>query len=78
MTIPFDCPTDNKADRKLLDDILYRGVVANKVRTDMQVRMDLVKNMMCNSWKYRMFSDTNFLMFCGRRVWGYLFDKDLD
>lgn len=25
-----------------------------------------------------MFSDTNFLMFCGRRVWGYLFDKDLD
>lgn len=78
VTIPFDCPTDNKADRKLLDDILYRGVVANKVRTDMQVRMDLVKNMMCNSWKYRMFSDTNFLMFCGRRVWGYLFDKDLD
>lgn len=44
----------------------------------MQVRMDLVKTMICNSWKYRMFSDTNSLMFYGRRVWEYLFDKDLD
>ena len=50
----------------------------NGKRSNMQVRVDLVKNMFRNSWKYRMFSDTNFLMFCGRRVLGYLFDKDLD
>lgn len=76
--IPFDCPKDDEADRRLLDDTLYRKATGNGKRSNMQVRIDLVKNMFCNSWKYRMFSDTNFLMFCGRRVWGYLFDKDLD
>lgn len=76
--IPFDCSVNGKADSRLLDDTLYRKTVSNIVRSDMQVRMDLVKTMICNSWKYRMFSDTNSLIFCGRRVWGYLFDKDLD
>lgn len=78
VTIPFDCPADDEADRRLLDDTLYRKAMADRQRTEMQVRMDLVKNMFRNSWKYRMFSDTNFFAFCGRRVWGYLFDKDLD
>lgn len=78
VTVPFDCPKDDEADRRLLDDTLYRKTCNNGKRSDMQVRIDLVKNMFRNSWKYRMFSDTNFLMFCGRRVWGYLFDKDLD
>lgn len=78
VTIPFDCPVDDEADRRLLDDTLYRKVCVNSKRSNMQVRIDLVKNMFNNSWKYRLFSDTNFLMFCGRRVWGYLFDKDLD
>lgn len=78
VTVPFDCPKDDEADRRLLDDTLYRKACNNGKRSDMQVRIDLVKNMFRNSWKYCMFSDTNFLMFCGRRVWGYLFDKDLD
>lgn len=78
VTVPFDCPKDDEADRRLLDDTLYRKTCNNGKRSDMQVRIDLVKNMFRNSWKYRMFSDTNFLMFCGRRIWGYLFDKDLD
>lgn len=78
VTVPFDCPKDDEADRHLLDDTLYRKTCNNGKRSDMQVRIDLVKNMFHNSWKYRMFSDTNFLMFCGRRVWGYLFDKDLE
>ena len=76
--VPFDCPKDDEADRRVLDDTLYRKATVDGERTDMKVRIDLVKNMFRNSWKYRMFSDTNFLMFCGRRVWGYLFDKDLD
>lgn len=78
VTVPFDCPKDDEADRRLLDDTLYRKACNNGKRSDMQVRIDLVKNMFRNSWKYCIFSDTNFLMFCGRRVWGYLFDKDLD
>ena len=78
VSVPFDCPKDDEADRRLLDDTLYRKNRAVDGRSDMQVRIYLVKNMFRNSWKYRMFSDTNFLMFCGRRVWGYLFDKDLD
>ena len=78
VSVPFDCPKDDEADRRLLDDTLYRKVCNNGKRSDMQVRINLVMNMFRNSWKYRMFSDTNFLMFCGRRVWGYLFDKDLD
>lgn len=78
VSVPFDCPKDDEADRRLLDDTLYRKVGGSGKRSNMQVRIDLVKNMFRNSWKYRMFSDTNFLMFCGRRVWGYLFDKDLD
>ena len=78
IAIPFDCPKDDEADRRLLDDTLYRKTKANKKHSKMQVRIGLVKNMLGNSWKYRMFSDTNFLAFCGRRVWGYLFDKDLD
>lgn len=78
VNVPFDCPKDDEADRRLLDDTLYRKVCNNGKRSKIQVRIDLVKNMFRNSWKYRMFSDTNFLMFCGRRVWGYLFDKDLD
>lgn len=76
--IPFDFPIDDKADRQLLNDILYRKRHTNSMRSSMQVRIDLIKTMVCNSWKYRMFSDTNFFMFCGRRVWGYLFDKNLD
>ncbi len=78
VTVPFDCPKDDEADRRLLDDTLYRKVCNNGKRSKIQVRINLVMNMFRNSWKYRMFSDTNFLMFCGRRVWGYLFDKDLD
>lgn len=78
VSVPFDCPKDDEADRRLLDDTLYRKVGGRGKRSNMQVRIDLVKNMFRNSWKYRMFSDTNFLMFCGRRVCGYLFDKDLD
>lgn len=78
IAIPFECPKDDEADRRLLDDTLYRKTKANKKQSKMQVRIGLVKNMFANSWKYRMFSDTNFLAFCGRRVWGYLFDKDLD
>lgn len=77
VNVPFDCPKDDEADRRLLDDTLYRKDCNNGKRSDMQVRINLVMNMFRNSWKYRMFSDTNFLMFCGRRVWGYLFDKDL-
>ena len=78
VAIPFDYPTDEEVDRRLLDNTLYRKHTGNSVRSDMRVRMDLVMSMICNSWKYRMFSDTNSLRFCGRRVWGYLFDKDLD
>lgn len=78
VNVPFDCPKDDESDRRLLDDTLYRKVCNNGKRSDMQVRINLVMNMFRNSWKYRMFSDTNFLMFCGRRVCGYLFDKDLD
>ena len=78
VSVPFDCPKDDEADRRLLDNTLYRKVCNNGKRSKIQVRINLVMNMFRNSWKYRMFSDTNFLMFCGRRVWGYLFDKDLD
>lgn len=78
VNVPFDCPKDDEADRRLLDDTLYRKVCNNGKCSKIQVRINLVMNMFRNSWKYRMFSDTNFLMFCGRRVWGYLFDKDLD
>lgn len=78
VSVPFDCPNDDVADRRLLDDTLYRKNEGNGNRSDMQVRIDLVKNMLRNNWKYRLFSDTNPLMFCGRRVWGYLFDKDVD
>ena len=77
VAIPFDCPKDEKADRLMIDDTLYRRTYTSAKRTDFQVRIDLVRNMLRNRWKYRLFSDTNFLMFCGRRVWGYLFDKDL-
>ena len=77
VSVPFECPKDDEADRRLLDDTLYRKNRTKSGRSAMQVRIDLVKNMFRNSWKYRMFSDTNFLMFSGRRVWGYLFDKDL-
>lgn len=76
VAIPFDCPHNDKADRLLLNDTLYRKTNAEGSRSDMQVRIDLVKNMFCNSWKYRMFSDTNFFIFFARRVWGYLFDKE--
>lgn len=78
VAIPFDSPEDEKADRLMIDDTLYRRTYISAKRTDLQVRIDLVRNMFRNRWKYRLFSDTNFLMFCGRRVWGYLFDKDLD
>ena len=77
VTAPFECPTNDEADRRLLNDTLYRKTPKTN-RTDLQTRIDLVKGMFTDSWKYRMFSDTNSLMFCGRRVWGYLFDKDLD
>ncbi len=77
ITIPFDCPDDSEADRRLLDDTLYRKAPKQN-RTDLQTRLDLVKGMFANRWKYRLFSDTNALMFGARRIWGYLFDKDID
>ena len=76
--IPFECEWDDEADSQLLADILYRKISGNVRHSDWQVRIDLVKNIFKNRWKYRMFSNTNFLMFCGRRVCGYLFDKNLD
>lgn len=76
--IPFECTKDDEADRRLLDDTLYRKIENRAFRSGMQVRVELVKTMFRNGWKYRMFSDTNFLMFGARRIWGYLFDKDLD
>ena len=77
VNIPFDCPCNEEVDKRLLDDILYHKGHAPG-RTAFQTRIDLVKGMFRNRWKYQMFSDTNALMFCTRRVWGYLFDKDLD
>ncbi len=77
VNIPFDCPCNEEADKRLLDDILYRKGQAPE-RTAFQTRADLVKGMFRNRWKYQMFSDTNAFMFCTRRIWGYLFDKDLD
>lgn len=78
INIPFECEWGDEADRQLLDDILYRKTSGNVLRSDWQVRIDLVKNIFKNRWKYQIFSNTNFLMFCGQRVWGYLFDKNLD
>ena len=76
--IPFECEWDDEADSRLLDDVLYRTTSGSVQRSNWQVRIDLVKSIFKNRWKYRMFSNTNFLIFCGRRVWGYLFDKNLD
>lgn len=76
--IPFECEWDDEADCRLLDDVLYRTTSGSVQRSNWQVRIDLVKSIFKNRWKYRMFSNTNFLIFCGRRVWGYLFDKNLD
>lgn len=76
--IPFDCPSNDDADRRLLDDTLYRQPGCDRQASDFKVRVALIRNMMRDSWKYRLFSDTNSLLFCTRRVWGYLFDKDLD
>ena len=77
VAVPFYCPADDEGDRRLLDDTLYRNVRVNAKHSDMLARIDLVINMFRNSWKFRLFSDTSFMMFCVRRVWGYLFDKDL-
>lgn len=74
--VPFACPRDEKADRRLINDILYGKRYDRKDKSEWQVRVNLVRNMFANRWKYRMFSDTNFLVFCGKRVWGYLFDKE--
>ncbi len=76
--IPFDCPNNDDADRRLLNDTLYRQPGCDRQASDFKVRVALIRNMMRDSWKYRLFSDTNSLLFCTRRVWGYLFDKDLD
>lgn len=75
--VPFDCPKDEEAERRLLDDTLYREVGDNALRSNLRVRIHLTKKMFCNSWKYRLFSDTNSLMFCVRRVGGFLFEKGL-
>ena len=78
VNIPFDCPRNDEADSRLLNDTLYRQANTDRQSSDFKVRMALVRNMVRDSWKYRMFSDTNAYLFCARRVWGYLFDKDLD
>lgn len=78
VNIPFECPSNNEADRRLLDDTLYRKPCVAQGKSDMRVRVDLVKRMLDSRWKYKQFSDTNSLAFCFRRVCGYLFDKDLD
>ena len=66
--IPFECEWDDETDSRLLDDVLYRTTSGSVQRSNWQVRIDLVKSIFKNRWKYRMFSNTNFLMFCGRRV----------
>jgi hypothetical protein len=75
--IPFECPANDEADKRLIEDIL--GCKEHDAgKSDLQTRFGLVKRMFQNKWKYKMFSETNAFMFCTRRVWGYLFDKDLD
>ena len=78
VNIPFGYPKDDDTDRRLLNDILYPKTRKDKTTCRFMTRVHLVRNIFRNSWKYRMFSDMNFLVFCGRRVWGFLFDKDLD
>lgn len=56
--MPSECLRDDEADRRLLNDILYRADYEKGGRSDWQVRMDLVKGILKNSWKYRIFSDT--------------------
>ncbi len=76
--IPFECEWNDEVDRRLLDDILYRKTNDNVQRSEWYARIDLVKKIFKNNWKFRIFSNTNSLAFCGKRIWGYLFDKDLN
>ncbi len=77
VNIPFECPANDKADRRLTEDILSCKE-HDTSKSDFRTRLNLVKGMFQNKWKYKIFSNTNAFMFCSRRVWGYLFDKDLD
>lgn len=70
--IPFDCPTSDKADALIPNDILnpkHSNTHSNNAR-----RLKLLTNISRNSWKFRYFSDTNALAFACKRIWGYLFE----
>lgn len=72
--IPFDYPSDNKADEMLLKDILT--VKHSDAKSDSIRRIELFTNIIKDSWKFKYFSDTNAFAFACGRVWGYLFEKD--
>lgn len=76
--LPFECERNDEADKRLLDDMLNREANGNVHSSPWKIRRERVKEIFRKSWKYRMFSDTNALMFGTRRILGYLFDKNID
>lgn len=47
VSVPFNCPKDDDADRRLLEDTLYRKNEGNGNRSDMQVRIE-IGNTVCS------------------------------
>lgn len=75
--IPFTCVRNERAEIALLKDILTpECIIAG--RTRLVRHFEIIRNILSSSWKFRMFSSSSSIAFVWKRVWGYLFDKDLD
>lgn len=71
--IPFDCPSDEILDEKVLADVFRKH---EEKKRGMVRRVQLVRNLLSSRWKFREFSDRSAYGFVFRRVWGYLVEKD--
>ncbi len=73
ISVPFDCPADEGVDERVLEDTLRDR---EKPKRGMGRRVQLVRNLLSSSWKFREFSERSAFGFVFRRVWGYLFERD--
>lgn len=70
INIPFECPKDVMTEKLVLEDIFKTR--PNK-QNGFKRRIQIVKNIIGNSWKFRTFSHNNAMKFVIHRILSYIF-----
>ena len=72
--IPFNCPSNDRLDKMLMNDIFSNSQEHVEYGTGMRARWQIVRNKYKERWKYSYFSDQTFASALWQQTWGLLTD----